>query len=332
LQHSASHYETPTNPISHSIRRSLNLENLSLLDKPFDEENSHYSTNQNINANKTNTPKHSGFSQDTNLNNAEQGHNSKLALLKPKHDVTRTSDDVTSPTSTVSSCRTNNGPLGQNTYNSADSSGYNTSSTLDVAEHPELLKSNLAINLSKYGRKQQTYILQAAKLNKPSHNKSPLTHIPDFVPHEKPSISNSKAELKTDFSPKQETDRSCKQLPVNVTSNRPDSEVPIPAPRALYPPSHTPSPTSNHGSETNSICQHRTPHSPQNCRNGTRQTTPLINQSPFKETIPASTSEAKNQPLFSSEGRCRNPINSFDILPTEKVILHEKILKEGTLY
>ena len=332
MQHSASQYETPANPISHSIRRSLNLENLSLLDKAVDEENHHYTAPQIINPAKISAPKHSNFSeQDVSSNNIEQ---SKLALLKSKHNVTTTADDVTSPTSTVSSCRTSNGPLGQNTYNSADSSGYNTSSTLDVAEHPELLKNSLAANLSKYGLKQQSHILQthfhAQKLNSSSRNRNQVAHVSHFTRSGKQTIADPIAESKTELLPEQ-GDHSCKQPPVNVTSNRPDSSVPIPAPRALYPSSHTPSPVSTRAPETDSPWQQRTHLSPQHCHDSKSQQIVSPNKfpSPITSSVPANASLVKNERLFTSEGRSRNPINAFDILPTDQVILHEKILKEG---
>ena len=264
----------------------------------------------------------------------EKCEKSKLPLIKQPHDLPTTSDDLMSPTSTVSSCRTSNGPVGQNTYNSTDSSGYNTSSTLDVAEHPELLKNNnLATNcLSRCSFKQQTFVSQAqvhAPKGNSIHSESLETQISNFAPSGKQSIPNTILETKTDLRSEQ-FNHSSKSPPVNVTSSLPLSGVPIAAPRARYPSSHTPPPASNHTPEAGSPWQPKNSSPVQNWHEANSQQ--VYSQRIYQPTNTSyNMSHVKSESTFSSEGRCRNPINAFDILPTDKVVLREKILEQGTL-
>ena len=344
LQHSSSQYETPVHPISHSIRRSLNLENLSLLDKSCAEENKSNDSNDVYSPASDIVGSELGSKKQhvSHQNEVHQNHENKLVMIKSKRDVTSASDDVTSPTSTVSSCRTSNGPftLGQNTYNSADSSGYNTSSTMDVAEHPEILKNSLNCNLAMFGRKQKTNALE-----RPVDNQTGKRIDSSNFDGERINLSRVptiKVPDSLDLKSTPQTDSLCQQPPVNVTSSPPNSAMPIPAPRAVYPPSHTPSP-STAVPEGSNPWQHKThvtrasPNCPTTYGFQNQQTSPVfVKNSPCaihspRDLFSPQNPQVANRGAFASESSSRIPVNNFDILPTNQLASHERILKEGEL-
>ena len=161
-QQTTSRYKVVPAPISHNVRRSLNLENLSINERPWDElvqkpslENERFATSEDIypvtaivaassRFNKVQSmPQVLSTPKDANSNYIKQPLESiRCKTTQPLSEK----GPMTSPSSTVSS-RKNDVTFshGQNTFNSTDSSGY-SSSTLEVLD-PSL--KVLAISSSK---------------------------------------------------------------------------------------------------------------------------------------------------------------------------------------
>ena len=158
LQQSSSQYKSSPSPVSHNVRHSLNLENLSLHDKQNDEvtyENDVFHSSQDlypVNAiiaanSKTSSSQKCGIHQCTFIatqavptNHFIRSDREKLAVTCKK-STSAGGDLVASPASTVSS-RTAPFAHGQNTFNSTDSSGY-SSSNIDAFDHVQNMKKGI---------------------------------------------------------------------------------------------------------------------------------------------------------------------------------------------
>lgn len=251
-------------------------------------------------------------------------------LLRREKNVSAPKKTGTSPASTVMSSviLTSN----QNTYNSIDSSGYNTSSTLDVADPHDSLKASFA-TCATPSKCPETFLQpnndHQAILRSP-HNKS-------ISPPVTPSQKNKH------LSPPNSLNH-----PVN--SNLSNPKIPTPAPRLCYSSSssHTPSPTLSQLPDSKDPWEHQLPsshclHTPPTINKNKIVVNPLFVEKPPKisandesnspptnhQEKSDSSSNTKRDSWFSNEGRCRYPITSFDILPTEKLLLNQKLQKEG---
>uniref|UniRef100_H2YZ87 Uncharacterized protein n=1 Tax=Ciona savignyi TaxID=51511 RepID=H2YZ87_CIOSA len=340
-EHSSSQYENPQLPTSHNVRRSLNLDNLSIHDKPWEAEKGElspasnnvfidavdmYPTQSAVSASARYTknhvrPTHPYLDGMDPANPDLQGEDDAVfeTVAPPRKSA---SDPVTSPTSTVSSRATskNGVQFPQNTYNSTDSSGYNSSSTLDAIEHQQnaAIKAAMASNYN-YGLKPK----QTQSPNKRSQDAdgSVLTsEFTQFHPAQSrtspPTIIGGRKvapeiKMKIDSLSKS-SDSDNKSPPVNVVSMLPKSAVPIPAPRARYPPSITPSPPTNGPSELTSPWMHKS---------HLRNDSPTENRGTTASPTSAAPSpqESKGSPLqrtiserMANKRRSREPISLTD--------------------
>ncbi|XP_076812370.1 uncharacterized protein LOC143459212 isoform X2 [Clavelina lepadiformis] len=364
---SSSHYETPQAPTSHNVRRSLNLENLTLNDKPWDESNMDtngengdvfldsediYPTTAIIAANshynrghpRTNHP----YLTASDVNQSKPG-SSPVSQRLPAVEITKASnaeDTVTSPASTVSSRSKGPFPQGQNTYNSTDSSGYNSSSTLDAIEHQQNILKNAVVtcNTAVYGLKPKPSL----GCPKPSPLEKDLEEEDDDDDDEgghvlatefafqrsslgrssPPTIVDSRAKLSPQIQKTIESlAKDCRQPSINVASLLESrSGVPIPAPRARYPVNHTPSPPSSVPLDLgnpwlpkshvhlHADLQHP-PFIPEK-----RETAFLPPSSPpqLSSKERNAVQRSKSERIINNRRRCREPITGFDILPIEK--------------
>ena len=256
----------------------------------------------------------------TIINSKKVAKSEHLPLFKARTE--NGVDDFTSPTSTVSSSRTGSGqfPHGQSAYNSIDSSGYNTSSTLDVGENMETLKSYHSgpSSFVKYDSRRQLLLKTKNVQVHAIHEEKSFSKAPNNMPRADNLLSHP---------------------PVHVTARLPDLGMPIPAPRARYPSSHTSSPSSN---SFETPCHHSQSgeNYPPMFESSKQKLDPLFATQPGKtpssqpvELTSNDSSHARtpfsSERTFAYEGRCRNPITSFDILPTDNVLLHQRIPNEG---
>nr|BAF35975.1 prickle [Molgula tectiformis] len=142
---SDSQYEKATTPVSHNVRHSLNLENLSLHEKNWD--------------NSSSVEKSQDSDLPVDLNDlypsdaiVASQHNKCLRLAKngriDDYERTKNTKNVASESAAQPVAS-----FPQNTYNSTDSSGYNSSSTIDAMDH----KSR--------GRNGQTKVVPSDTLN-----------------------------------------------------------------------------------------------------------------------------------------------------------------------
>ena len=261
--------------------------------------------------------------------------------LKTEKNSFVTQHSVASPASTVLSSRDANGIFTncQNTYNSIDSSGYNTSSTLDVADPHDSLKTSFATCAAASKCTPKFKTANAQEVNKKRNVESGKQLNADSHP----------ASYPVPLQYKQKTKNS--DVPVDFNSNPPNSKLPTPIPRTVHSSSsHTPSPTSGRLGNSGGSCCHRnktdSPHCLQTSGDSNlRLCNPLfenksaadfaieldkpLNMGLHEDNV--SGSKPRPDSWFASEGRCRHPITSFDILPTEKLLLNKKLLKDGEL-
>ena len=236
LQHSSCQYETPQIPISHNVRHSLNLENLTLQEKLEDD-----STNMASISECQDIYSRSPFPSEPHFEERfetsyEKPYN-EPAILSNQSCRTREDENNKPPICSPApqdktAVKTTNPPFphGQNTYNSTDSSGYNSSSTLDHNS------SNTHLNLPRSANGTRTSCCKPnmscdntaehMKSVMPSFSTSPLPH-PCFA-----RVSDS-ADLV--LGPARQ------RSPIIPSPNSLDIP-PIPAPRSGYPLS---SPLSN---------------------------------------------------------------------------------------
>lgn len=147
-------YEIPQIPTSHNVRHSLNLENLSLHDTTWEDSeiirdspvlrkidqhaevylNAEELYPSHILNSQCNKSQHATTSRGRDLYAKNGGSLAKCASSSgAKSSEDKTTNGFTKPV--VTSSNGGGGGFLQNTYNSTDSSGYNSSSTIDAIDH-----------------------------------------------------------------------------------------------------------------------------------------------------------------------------------------------------
>ena len=261
LHSGSTQYETPRTPTLHNVRRSLNLENLSHHETSWEEVKDQQIGDLNVFVDdctpkvvlaKSSRSSHPYLTSQSVVAAADDASLIGTSCVKPPQ--TETDVAVTSPTSTVSSRTTSRDggafPQGQNTYNSAESSGYNSSSTLDVVEHKQKDKNNSTTfpsdNLYSVGPVCGTGDVIMAILPEAESGHVAAT---EFVPYQVPQVhkppSGISGARKFSLDVEGTTDCLSKMSlvpssqppppPVKVGSKLVNKGGPIPAPRARYP-------------------------------------------------------------------------------------------------
>nr|NP_001027600.1 prickle 1 [Ciona intestinalis]BAB00617.1 prickle 1 [Ciona intestinalis] len=349
-QHSSSQYENPQLPTSHNVRRSLNLDNLSIHDKPWEDkgELSPASNNVFIDAadmyptsaavaastrySKGHTRPSHPYLDGMDPVNAEMVTENDAGFKGAATSRKTVTNSVTSPTSTVSSRTTskNGVQFPQNTYNSTDSSGYNSSSTLDAIEHQQnaALKAAMGSNYS-YGKSKQTSCSKRPQNGEDGHvSATEFTPFHPAAPRASPPTIIGSRKLapeikKTIDSLTKATEIDNKSPPVNVASMLPKSAVPIPAPRARYAPSLTPSPPSTAASELPSPWMHKS-----HARTDSPPDSREFPSPPVPVPSPPTESKEHSSPLqrsvserLANKRRSREPIS----LPEQTISEHPRL-------
>nr|CAB3265149.1 pck2 prickle 2 [Phallusia mammillata] len=316
-QHSSSQYETAQTPKSHNVRHSLNLENLAQRQSIGD--SNVFMELDNCSPLANTETEHMRYADPAHpylAVGASPIGNSPTTVATPrKSNASSTEDAVMSPSSTVSS-RTKNGvpfPQGQNTYNSTDSSGYNSSSTLDAIEHQNSMKMNAgaAFHPNMYRPSSNAKV---TRLDKETEDGG---HVPatEFVPFQMnahmrsspPIISGARKmspEMQKTIDAFDNLSTSESQPPIKVGSALGNSSAPIPAPRARYPVSHVPVPRKQSLDSENPWMRKTDLHESQRT-------------SPPRES-PKSAVQRKGSERISHKNRCRDPINSFELSPSDE--------------
>ena len=164
-QHFSPHYEAGPLPVSHNIRHSLNLENLSVNESRSEVSRQlpERKIGHLIEANALCPDKNNLFEKKEHFTHRANGHflskiaceesatifnqSQKQISVPVKNSSTSVKKDTVSPASTVSSKTTQqNHQHGQNTYKSTDSSGY-SSSTVDYLEQSQIVKDYVNLRI-----------------------------------------------------------------------------------------------------------------------------------------------------------------------------------------